>query len=328
MTQSTSPETTSGSAGRMFAVGVRGGIAVVYDPASGLTHCPTRSLPLGPVRLDGREVTAWPVVAPTDVIATTPVSVSWSPALPSEQPCPFCPEDESVTELPQVERVRLAEVLAASGVLGVDICDSPHLSPRQLASLAGRLNAGGSCVISVTTASEQLEQRADSLAGYVDAIRIGLHHEGAHHHQRGPGREEIDHARPGVQAAVALGLPVQIEALLLGPSTAQPQAIVDVAASLGAQGVTFVQVPPTGPGADVAGCERPKDEDAHALVEALTVPAGLTARLRTPESARAPIVIRADGRVWRSSDRGEKVLTLRPLTQPADLVAGREGEAR
>ena len=325
MTQSTRPDTTSGSAGRMFAVGVRGGIAVVYDPASGLTHCPTRTLPLGPVRLDGREAAAWPIVELTDAVATTPLSASWSPALPGEQPCSFCPEDESVTELSQAERVRLADVLAASGVIGVDICDRPGLSPSQLESLARRASAGGQCVISVTTTGEQLEERAESLVGYVDAIRVSVHDPGSSRLRR-PTPEGIDNATPGVRAAVAVGLPVQIEALLQGSEASQPQAIVDLAASLGAQGVTFVQVPQTGQGADIADWEQTRDEDAHALVEALSVPAGLAARLRTPATARSHIVVRADGRVSRSSDGGERVVTLHPLTQATDLVVHREGE--
>jgi molybdenum cofactor biosynthesis enzyme MoaA len=306
----------------MFAVGVHGGIAVVFDPASGLTHCPTRDLPLGPVRLDGREVMAWPVVVLTDVLVTTPLSVSWSLASPKERPCPLCPEDESVTELPQGERVRLADVLAASGVLGVDICDCPTLSPRRLESLASRLTAGGSCVVSVTTTGQQLVHLADVLAGHVDAVRVALHSPDFHHH--GPARTEVDEALPGVQAAVAVGLPVQIEAPLLGSTASQPQAIVDLAASLGAQGVTFIQGPRTVRTADVAAREEISDQDADALVEALRVPAGLTARLRTVISASTHIFIRADGRIWRNSDHGTKVVTLHPLTRPADLVLGPE----
>lgn len=97
------------------------------------------------------------------------------------------------------------------------------------------------------------------------------------------------------------------------------QQMVDLAADLGAGGVTFLQMLPIGAGARLEG-EMLTDPAALHLLTQLQVPDGLRIRLRTRASAGGFTVIRADGRVWRNNQGALHIDGVRPLATVADLA--------
>ena len=70
------------------------------------------------------------------------------------------------------------------------------------------------------------------------------------------------------------------------------------------------------------------DDEAHALLAALQVPAGLRIRLRTRDMAGNFTVVRADGRIWRNNPDAIGIGGLYPLNDATDLhLTSRDGAA-
>ncbi|RBQ16512.1 radical SAM protein [Spongiactinospora rosea] len=312
---------------RTFAVAVRDGTTLAHDPATGLTHRAPLALPPGRAELDGAEVSKWPVVHPAACGGTVPVSVCWSPIVRCNLQCPHCLDDKSVTELGAADQRRIARLIAGTDVLGVDISGGEPLLLPDLAHLADELTAGG-CAVSVTTNGWHLQRRAARLAGHVDAVKVSLDGPSSLVHDAWRGPESFSRAIDGVKEAVAAGLCVQLQSVLMASSRAFAQDLVRLAHRLGAAGVTFLQMLPIGEAARLPPAEMLSDNEAQALIERLDVPPELTVRLRTRRGAGGFTVIRADGRVWRNDRPAEHISALRPLRSPADLtLTGPDGSA-
>jgi MoaA/NifB/PqqE/SkfB family radical SAM enzyme len=300
---------------------------LVHDPATGLTHHAPGPLPIGRVSLEQIQVSSWPVVPPADLDRAMPVSLCWSPIVRCNLHCPQCLDDATVPELDPAGRGRIADVLAASGVLGVDISGGEPLLLRDLPVLAQRVAGGGRAAVSVTTNGWHLARRAGKLASAVDAIRVSLDGPDEASHDRIRGAGSFARARAGIQAAVAAGIPLQIQTVLMAANHAHAQQMVNLAASLDAGGVTFLQMLPIGSGLRLQH-EMLTDPAATCLLAGLRVPEGLRVRLRTRTSAGGFTVVRADGRVWRNDEQALRIAGLRPLTVVADLaLTARDGSA-
>jgi hypothetical protein len=103
--------------------------------------------------------------------------------------------------------------------------------------------------------------------------------------------------------------------------------MVELAASLGVQGVTFLQMLPIGEGATLAE-EQLTDDEAREVLAGLEVPADVATRLRTREAAGGFIVVRANGYVWRNTPGVRKIAVLHPLLTVDDLaLTERDGSA-
>lgn len=294
---------------------------LVHDPATGLTHRSPDRQPNGRLILDDATVAGWPIVVPARSGRTTPMSLCWSPLVRCNLHCPQCLDDTTVPELAAADRHRIAAVLAASDVLGVDISGGEPLLLRELPDLLAALRLGGRCAVSVTTNGWHLERRAAELVR-VDAIRVSLDGPDAARHDRVRGHGSFARARDGIHATVAARIPVQIQTVLMTSNASRAQDMVHLAHLLGAGGVTFLQMLPIGSGAALTG-EMVDDPAATALVDTLQVPAGLRVRLRTRGAADGFTVVRADGRVWRNADGAHRIGRLHPLTCPGDLVLTR-----
>ncbi|MGH3625304.1 MAG: radical SAM protein [Sciscionella sp.] len=324
------PPTPAGhtrTAPRVVAARSRGNGCIVYDPLTGLTHHTNQVLDPGRLRLDPTDVAAWPVAHPSAVQDRIPLSVCWSPLVRCNLGCPHCLDDKTVPELPGAQRPRIARLLADSPVLGVDISGGEPLLLRDLPDLIDILVAGG-CAVSVTTNGTHLARRAEALATRVDALRISLDGPDAarHDHWRGPG--SFDRALAGIRAALAHGIPTQIHTVLMRSTRASAQPMVQLAAALGAYGVTFLQMLPLGDGAALAGTEQLSDDDARDVLAHLHTPASVAVRLRSREAAGGFTVIRADGRIWRNQPGAQHITRLRPLHGINDLaLAGWDGSA-
>ncbi|MCU1680243.1 MAG: radical superfamily enzyme [Amycolatopsis sp.] len=319
----TSPMTPA----RTFTTAIRGGTAVVHDPLTGQTHRAERPVPPGRTRLHGAEVASWPVVHPGDIEDAMPVSVCWSPLVRCNLACPHCLDDKAVRVLQGPDRRRIAHVLGESPILGVDISGGEPLLLRDLGILIDTLTAGG-CAVSVTTNGTHLARRVEGLSNRVDAVRVSLDGPDAARHDRWRGRGSFDRATAGIRAAVAHGIPTQIQTVLLR-STARMsvEPMVDLAASLGVRGVTFLQMLPIGEGAALADAEQLSDDEARDLLADLDA-STVAVRLRTREAAGGFTVIRADGQVWRNQPDAAEIATLRPLHTVNDLaLTGRDGSA-
>lgn len=300
---------------------------LVHDPATGLTHRAPNPLPTGRVHCEQTEVSGWPVVAPATLDRAMPVSVCWSPIVRCNLHCPQCLDDTSVSELGAVDRVRIAGVLASAGVLGVDISGGEPLLLRDLPTLAQRVASGGRTAVSVTTNGWHLARRAEELTEAVDAIRVSLDGPDAASHDRLRGAGSFTRAQEGIRAAVSVGIPLQIQMVLMTSNHATAQQIVDLAAELGAGGVTLLQMLPIGAGRQMQE-EMLTDPAATRLLAGLQVPDRLRIRLRTRVSAGGFTVVRADGHVWRNDQRALHIDGLRPLTTVADLaLTTRNGSA-
>ncbi|MGH3807312.1 MAG: radical SAM protein [Pseudonocardiaceae bacterium] len=292
---------------------------LVHDPATGLTHRAPTPLPSGRVRRKETEVSSWPVVAPGQLGREMPVSVCWSPIVRCNLHCPQCLDDTTVPELDVTDRLRIAGVLAATGVLGVDISGGEPLLLRDLPALAQRVAAGGRTAVSVTTNGWHLARRAQQLAEAVDAIRVSLDGPDEASHDRIRGAGSFTRAREGIHAALSAGIPLQIQMVLMTSNHAATQQMIDLAAELGAGGVTLLQMLPIGAGQRLPD-QMLTDPAATRVLAGLRVPEGLRIRLRTRTSAGGFTVVRADGRVWRNDTQALHIDGVRPLTTVADLV--------
>src|SRR5689334_13725022 len=112
---------------------------LVHDPLTGLTHQAPSHLRGGRVSLDPRTVTAWPRIAPDETGRRVPVSICWSPIVRCNLSCPMCLDDTSVRELGPAHRARIADVISAAGVLGVDISGGEPLLLSDLPDLTRSL---------------------------------------------------------------------------------------------------------------------------------------------------------------------------------------------
>lgn len=311
-----------------FTARAHGTERVVYDPLTGLTHRAGTELGSGRVWLSDADVASWPEIHPAAAHADVPISVCWSPLVRCNLACPHCLDDKTVPELTRPDRHRIAHLLAESGVLGVDISGGEPLLLRELPELINILTAGG-CAVSVTTNGTHLARRAEALAVHVDAVRVSLDGPDPERHDRWRGAGSFDRAVAGIRAAVAHGIPTQIQTVLLR-STAHTSTrpMVELATALGACGVTFLQMLPIGEGAALADTEQLTDDEAHDLLAELHSTSDVAVRLRTRAAAGGFTVIRADGQVWRNQPGAQAISALRPLHDVNDLaLTGRDGSA-
>jgi Radical SAM superfamily len=176
---------------------------LVHDPATGLTHRAPNPVATDRVRWEQTEVSGWPVVALSELDRAMPVSVCWSPIVRCNLHCSHCLDDTSVPELIAADRGRIAGVLAAAGVLGVDISGGEPLLLRELPTLAQGIAADGYTVVSVTTNGWHLARRAEELTESVDAIRVSLDAPDAASHDRLRGPGSFTRAQDGIRAAVS-----------------------------------------------------------------------------------------------------------------------------
>jgi MoaA/NifB/PqqE/SkfB family radical SAM enzyme len=275
------------------------GQTIVYDPCTGQTRLADRPLPAGRQICDDREIAAWPEIDPASLGSRWPVSLCWSPLVRCNLACPHCLDDKQLPELPAADRLRIGQAIASSGVLGVDISGGEPLLLDNLPDLAELLVAGG-LVVSITTNGWHLARRAAALARHVDAVRVSLDGPDPARHDAVRGPRSFRRAIDGIVAARVAGLSVQVQTVIRASLTHHDlQGIVHLAARLGAHGVTFLQMLPLGEGAALPA-ELVDDANARALVESLTVPAGLAIRLRTRAAAGNFTVVRADGQIWRN----------------------------
>ncbi len=303
---------------RAFAVGIVSGTTVVHDPLTGETCRAGRTLPRGRRVLDDLELAAWPPIHPASLSSDWPVSVCWSPLVRCNLACPHCLDDKTLPELGAAQRTTAAQAIADSEVLGVDISGGEPLLLTDLAELADRLTGGG-CAVSVTTNGWHLPRRAAELAGRLDAIRVSLDGPTATLHDAVRGEGSFTRAIAGITASLTAGLPVQMQTVLRRSSAADSQQVVDLADRLGVHGVTFLQMLPIGEGAALP--DEPLDDTAaQTLIDTLTVPAGITVRLRTRAAAEGFSVVRADGRIWHNAPAAVAITAGRHLRTPADLL--------
>jgi MoaA/NifB/PqqE/SkfB family radical SAM enzyme len=311
---------------RTFRVSDCGAGTVVHDPATGLTHQSAQQLPTGRQLLHAGDVDAWPVIHPSACGRDMPVSVCWSPIVRCNLSCPHCLDDKTVPERGPADRLKIAQLIGAAGIYGVDISGGEPLLLGDLVTLADTLRAAG-CVVSVTTNGWHLRRRADQLAGHIDAIKVSLDGPSRLIHDGWRGEGSFDRAIDGIKATVAAGLPVQIQTVLMASTRRFAQDLVRLAHRLGAGGVTFLQMLPIGE-ATRRRKEILSDEAAGTLITDLHVPEGMVVRLRTREGAGGFTVIRADGQVWRNDRSAAHIGALHALRNPADLaLTGPDGSA-
>lgn len=314
------------SARRIVGFGTRGGTGVVYDPLTGLTHQTGEPLLSGRTALTEEGITALPEVHPGELGDMMPVSVCWSPIVRCNLACPHCLDDKTVPELGRSERTEIATRIASSGVLGVDVSGGEPLLIRDLPTLLDVLVDGG-CAVSVTTNGTHLPRRAEALARRVDAIRVSLDGPDPDQHDRWRGQGSFAKAVSGIRAAIAHGIPTQIQTVLMRSTVAALPALVDLADRLGVHGLTVLQYLPIGEGTSLAQAEQVLDDEAHDRITALAS-SPVPVRLRTRADAAGFTVVRADGQVWRNTANTTAIAALRPLTGPDSLaLTGRDGSA-
>ncbi len=313
---------------RTFTARTHGTGFVVHDPLTGLTHRTGAELASGRIRLSDDALFSWPEIHPAALHADVPISVCWSPLVRCNLACPHCLDDKSVPELARPDRHRIARLVAESAILGVDISGGEPLLLRELPELIDVLVAGG-CAVSVTTNGTHLVRRAEALASRVDAVRVSLDGPDAERHDRWRGAGSFERAVAGIRAAVAHGIPTQIQTVLLrSTARASVRPLVELAAALGVHGVTFLQMLPIGEGAALASTEQLTDDEATDLLAELSATSAVPVRLRTREAAGGFTVIRADGQVWRNQPDAQAISSRRPLLGVNDLaLTARDGSA-
>ncbi|MEV8033581.1 radical SAM protein [Streptomyces sp. NPDC086182] len=301
---------------RIFASAVREDVPLVYDPATELTHTPNRPVASGRVLLDDTEVALWPTITQREVHTRIPFNVCWSALVRCNLQCPHCLDDKNLPE--RGNHQGIAQLLADSDVLGNDISGGEPLLLRSLTELLHTLGSRGAAV-SCTTNGWHLERRAPELAPVVDAVRVSFDGPDAAAHDHWRGRGSFQRAVAGVRAAVSCGIPVQLHGVLMQSTAHRAQSLIDLAAELGAVGVTFLQMLPIGEGVHLADAEMVSDANARRTVASLNWPDGLRVRLRTREVADGFTVIRADGQVYHNVRGATDIEATRPLRTVTDL---------
>jgi MoaA/NifB/PqqE/SkfB family radical SAM enzyme len=304
---------------RVFGAGAVGGQVIAYDPCTGATRLAPPGFPPGRQAIDDKQASEWPAVHPARLARSVPVSACWSPLVRCNLACPHCLDDTTVPERDADSRTATAGVLAASGLLGIDISGGEPLLLRDLPRLADRLTTGG-LAVSVTTNGWLLTRRATELAGRVDAIRVSLDGPDPRAHDAMRGEGSFSRAIVGIATSKAVGIPVQVQSVLMATTAPKAQHMIDLAAQAGATGVTFLQMLPIGRGNELASSEMLTDQDATKLVKSLSVPEGVGVRLRTREAADGFTVIRADGQVWHNGPGALAITPARPLAGHEDLA--------
>ena len=175
-------------------------------------------------------------------------------------------------------------------------------------------------MVSVTTNGWHLARRVSELTSHADAIRVSLDGPGPSRHDALRGAGSFHRAIDGIRACRAAGMPVQIQTVLMACTARHAQAIVDLATRTGANGVTFLQMLPLGPGTAMAASEMLDDQAAAELTGGLHAPPGLDIRLRARDAAEGFTVVRADGRIWRNGPGAVTIAPARPLRHPGDLA--------
>ncbi|KJK55855.1 radical SAM protein [Saccharothrix sp. ST-888] len=304
---------------RFFAAASIDGTTVVHDPAVGSNHLPPQPVPLGRVALDERQVTAWPEADPARLRPSAPLSMCWSPIVRCNLSCPHCLDDKTVRESTSTERQTLAGHIAVSGVLGVDISGGEPLLLGDLPHLARAIREHGRAVVSCTTNGWHLARRAEELTGALDAVRVSLDGATEATHDTWRGEGSFQRAVTGIRAAVRAGLRVQLQMVLMRSTHREAQSLLDLAAQLGAGGVTFLQMLPIGDGASIAAEQMLTDDQAGDTFSALDIPDGIRVRLRTRGSADGFTVLRADGYAWRNTGAATGITAFIQVTGPQDL---------
>ena len=162
----------------------------------------------------------------------------------------------------------------------------------------------------------------------MDAVRVSLDGPSVAAHDRLRGTGSFEQAIEGIIASRDVGLPVQVQAVLMSDTASDAQAVADLAAQAGAQGLTFLQLLPIGEAAELADGQMLDDRTAAQIVDAVQAPTGLEIRLRTRKDAENFTVIRADGRVWRNGPAALSITAQSALTGPDGLLlTGRDGSA-
>ncbi len=148
-------------------------------------------------------------------------------------------------------------------------------------------------------------------------------------HDRWRGDGSFRRALEGIRACARLGIPVQVQTVLMASTRRHAHAMVRLASSAGARGLTFLQMLPIGDGAALRDEQALADAEARSLVASLLAPADLRIRLREREPASGFTVVRADGMVWRNRPGAESIRPVRRLLGAGDLAlaAGRDGSA-
>ena len=308
-----------------FAVAHHANVVLVYDPASGQVRLAARSIGPGLRLLEDTEAATWPTVEPNTLGLEVPISLCWSPLVRCNLECPHCLDDKTLPELGAKQRAEVGRRIAASSVPGVDISGGEPLLMRDLPQLAGALAAAG-LAVSVTTNGWHLQRRARELAGRLHAVRVSLDGPDAARHDALRGADSFRRATEGIRVAVAIGVPLQIHTVVMASTLHQCAPMLKLAADLGVNGVTFLQMLPIGEGAAMADAEMLEDNLVESHLAALTVPAGLTIRLRKRTSAGGFTVVRADGQVWRNGRQALNIDAVRPLLRPGDLATASTGD--
>jgi MoaA/NifB/PqqE/SkfB family radical SAM enzyme len=313
--------------GRWVGVDRVGNESVVYDPCSGDTYAAVDWSPMpGRRRVSEHFLVRLRQAHPATFQRQMPVSLCWSPVVRCNLSCPHCLDDKSLSSLEEQGRRRIAEILAESDVVGIDISGGEPLLLGDLDELLEVLR-GGDRVVSLTTNGWRLASRAERLAGRVDALRVSFDGADAASHDRWRGAGSFAKAVEGARAAVEAGIPLQLQTVLMRDTAAQLPQVLDLASTLGASGLTVLQFLPIGEGAAIAQSQMLSDDDARLWVEKIA-DRGMPVRLRTRDSAGGFTVVRADGLIWRNEPGAGEIGAVRQLRSPADLrISDRDGSA-
>ncbi|MDH6111403.1 hypothetical protein P3T36_004557 [Kitasatospora sp. MAP12-15] len=172
---------------RPFAVTVTpDGTLLVLDPATSAAHRPCQPLTLGRALMGHQQVAGWAEVpSPPRLTVRTDAVRLTGPVL---------------------------EGLAASGAAAVDLCGPCRELDDDLVVSARHLRLEHPFLVAVTTDRPYLERVAESLAGFVDAVRVRLLAPTEHEHDQKARQGQASYRQTlrGVRAAVDAGVPVEL----------------------------------------------------------------------------------------------------------------------
>ena len=301
---------------------------IFYDPLSGLTHYSQGIfLSTGRLLIEESEVTKCPTVHPGSLGRLAPISICWSPIVLCNLHCPHCLDDKSLNETNGSDRAVVAELIAKSGIMGVDISGGEPLLLEDLPSLSQELISGG-LVVSITTNGWWLKKNVPRLLGAVDALRVSLDGPDEVSHDRLRGGGSFARALEGLRCAIESGLPVQVQTVAMTSTVQRLQELLELSAVEGASGVTILQFLPIGEGRHIADQEVLSDERALEIYNTLRIPPKLKVRLRLRQDAGDFTVVRADRSIWRNSRSALSIQKKTSLYAVSDLnIEERDGSA-